>query len=126
MTVFRFRWILLIAVGLWVFLVACYGAGAIRIKDFSFVHTGIAPLVLLTVLAPTSIRSVASWRLFAPLYAAWAGVMMPLVNAVGEQITGLEHHCAPLFLLGGAAIFVILMLRWLTTRSRVAAQLQAT
>jgi len=109
---FRFRWVMLITLGVWALVAFCYALGAIRIPDFGFVHTFIAPSILFVVLAPTSIRAIATHRVFTPFWAVWAGVMVPLVNFIGEQATGLGHECDRTLGLAGLIVFTLVFLSW--------------
>ena len=111
--IFKFRWVVLVVFGAWALVAFFYAMNLIRVPDFSFVHTFIAPSILLVVLAPTSIKAIANKRLFTPFWAVWTGVMVPFVNFVGEEVTGLGHHCASIFGIGGLVAFALVFATWI-------------
>ena len=108
----KFRWNLIIASAMWIFTAICYEAGVIYWQDFTFVHTFLAPAVLLVAFAPLSVRHVVSSPLLRPGMAVWAGVMVPVVYLTGRRLTGFGHHCDRASVIAGIIVFSTIFLRW--------------
>ena len=108
----KFRWIMVIVLATWGFMVICFQLGLVYWKDFTFVHTLLMPIVLLVALAPFSVKSIVSSRLAKPGIAVWAGTMVPATYLVARQLTSFGNHCDLAFMAGGAIIFLALIASW--------------
>jgi hypothetical protein len=114
----KFWWSLIIAFGMWAFVVICYEAGLTHPQAFTFVHTFIAPAVVLVAIVPLSVTRVVTHRWFVPGIATWTGFTIPAVYLTGRWITNYVHHCDKVAIFGGIGAFSVINACWVIPRWR--------
>src|SRR3989344_2160018 len=120
----KWKWCLLMVLGIWILSVAgywtvsvvCRGKGFTCRQDFTFVHTFLAPAMLLVALIPLSFPQFVSSKWLMPGLAIWEGVMIPGVCLVGRWSTDLGSHCDKVAMLSGTAAFCLLNAIWAISR----------
>lgn len=102
----KWKWILLVASGLWLPIVALYEAGFVIWEDVTFAHTLIWPAMVVVALIPFSSAKLVNSKWLMPIAGVWAGTMFPGVYIGGNWIMGWVNHCGKLCAVGGMAIFL--------------------
>ncbi len=109
----KFRWVCLIAVGLWLFTVVCYEAGLTEPGVFTFGRTFVVPALLLTAIWPVTVARLVRWRWFHPAVGTWLAFSLPAFNLGIIWLFGMGSRCLGVSIVGGIGGFVVINLIWL-------------
>jgi len=104
----KFRWVLLIGIGFWLFVVVSWAAGLTEPGVFTFGRTFVVPVLWLVVIWPVSVARLARWRWFHPAVAVWVALSVPLLNVANISLFGIGRHCLGVSVVAGIAGFIVI------------------
>ncbi|MEK7209231.1 MAG: hypothetical protein AAB677_03155 [Patescibacteria group bacterium] len=118
----KWRWLVVVTLAAWVFMVVCFLAGTIPWPEFTLVHTLLLPTVMLAAMLPFAVKAVAASPQRKIIVALWSGVMIPTTYLFIRGATGFGGHCDLAFTLAGGLIFLILAASWVAEQKKSSAQ----